>query len=352
MAINIAERNAYIRSQAQKMGLDPAAVAAIEHHEGGSGGIGDNNTSFGPFQMHEGGALPGQAGTGQHAQDWAWSDAGINAALQDMVKSGAKGLTGRAAVTAISTKFERPADPAAEIADAMSVYGKNINGGGTVRGFAGGGKNSGVASGPGGVHVDTATYRAQAAAVMQQQAMSTVSGQKQTDPTTGQPLPDMATQLQQLMSANTIATSPAGAHATGAVNIQAGGSTGSKAAAMALRQVGAPYVWGGENQKGAKGGAGAGFDCSGLVQWAYGALGIKLPRLAADQGKVGSKVSYSGSGGNLKPGDLLTESNGDHIVMYIGNGKVVQAPHTGQNVQISPLSWFPPGQYNASRIAG
>ena len=357
VSVNIAARNRYIEQQAARLNLDPKAVAAIEHHEGGSGAIGDNGTSFGPFQLHEGGALPKQAGTGAHAQAWAWSNAGISYALQEMAKV-AGGKTGKAAVTAISTRFERPADPAAEISDAMSVYGQEPGGGnvkGLLPGGSGFGGGKGVASG-GGIAFDAHTYKAQAAAALMQNALSEASGQTQVDPTTGQPLPPIDQQLEALRQANTVKNGGGagpGGMGHGALDISdKGSSTGAKAAAMAMRQIGAPYVWGGENAKGAAGGAGAGFDCSGLVQWAYGALGIKLPRLAADQGKMGQPVKYTGKGGNLKPGDLLVENNGDHIVMYAGNGKVVQAPHTGTNVQLSPLSWFPPDQFNARRIAG
>lgn len=113
---------ARIANQARALGLDPNAVLAIASHEGLGGGIGDNGTSFGPFQLHEGGALPTSVPLSQ-AQAWAWSPAGINYALGKMAGV-AKGLTGRQAVTAISTQFERPADPAAEIADAMAHYGK------------------------------------------------------------------------------------------------------------------------------------------------------------------------------------------------------------------------------------
>ncbi len=118
------------------------------------------------------------------------------------------------------------------------------------------------------------------------------------------------------------------------------GGVGSRASAIAIRQIGTPYVWGGESK--------AGFDCSGLVQFAYAKLGIKLPRTAAQQGQSGRSVSYA----NLKPGDLLVANSGDHVVMYAGNGQVVQAPHTGTNVGYAPLSYFPSSQYSARRIVG
>lgn len=110
-----------------RRGLDPSAVAAVASTEGGFGGPssapGDGGTSFGPFQLHAGGALPaGVAARGSgFAQRWAWSPAGISYAL-DRIASVAKGLGGQASVTAIVTKFERPADPTSQIAKALSRY--------------------------------------------------------------------------------------------------------------------------------------------------------------------------------------------------------------------------------------
>lgn len=111
----------YIRSRARRYGLDPRAVLAIGRVEGGLRryAVGDQGTSFGPFQLHRGGALPRGKGAA-----WAGSNAGIDYALRGM--SGvAKGLTGRAAVEAISRRFERPADPGAEIRKAMAFYGSS-----------------------------------------------------------------------------------------------------------------------------------------------------------------------------------------------------------------------------------
>ena len=104
--------------------LDPRAVLAIASHEGLGGGIGDNGTSFGPFQLHYGGAYPSNVaptGSPQASQAWAWSPQGINYAL-GQINQVAGGLTGYNAISNISRRFERPANPAAEIADAASKY--------------------------------------------------------------------------------------------------------------------------------------------------------------------------------------------------------------------------------------
>jgi hypothetical protein len=101
------------------------------------GAVGDNGTSFGPWQLHVGGALP----RGKTAA-WANSLAGIQYALRQMSASGARGLTGRAAVNAIAQRFERPADPAAEERVAMGYYQRP--------GFARGGGTFTPGAGPGG----------------------------------------------------------------------------------------------------------------------------------------------------------------------------------------------------------
>lgn len=117
MPLSDAALQDYIREQSIRRGLDPNAVLAVATVEGGfSGSIGDSGTSYGPFQLHVGGALPaGKTNT------WARSTAGINYAL-DKIAGVAKGLTGRDAINAIVTKFERPAAPQAEVSKAFNIY--------------------------------------------------------------------------------------------------------------------------------------------------------------------------------------------------------------------------------------
>jgi cell wall-associated NlpC family hydrolase len=179
-------------------------------------------------------------------------------------------------------------------------------------------------------HFDAALYTKQAAMMMLDDAAQRANGV--------QPTTDLFSQLEAARKAATTRVDVS--TGTAMPTAGAGGGLGGRVAAIAAKQIGTPYVWGGESK--------AGFDCSGLVQYAYAKLGIKLPRTAAEQGTAGRPVSYK----NLKPGDLLVENNGDHVVMYAGNGKVIQAPHTGTNVQSSPLSWFPSDQYYARRIVG
>ena len=94
---------------------------------------------------------------------------------------------------------------------------------------------------------------------------------------------------------------------------------------MEKKQLGVPYVWGGTSPND--------FDCSGLVQYVYKeTLGIFLPRTTYDQVNCGRAVSAN----ELKPGDLLFPHSG-HVQIYIGNGQVIHAPHTGDVVKISSL---------------
>lgn len=99
-----------------------------------------------------------------------------------------------------------------------------------------------------------------------------------------------------------------------------------------MSYLGTPYVWGGNSR--------SGLDCSGLVQQTYAAMGIDLPRLSADQIRAGQRVSFD----QLRPGDLVgwdnsSRNNGaDHIAIYAGNGKIIEAPRPGLAVRTRALS--------------
>ena len=76
------------------------------------------------------------------------------------------------------------------------------------------------------------------------------------------------------------------------------------------------------------------FDCSGLVQWAYGKAGISLPRVAADQARAGVEVNPS----DAQAGDLVFFGSPiHHVGIYLGGGKMVDAPHTGAAVRIDSV---------------
>ena len=114
----------------------------------------------------------------------------------------------------------------------------------------------------------------------------------------------------------------------------AGGPTGAEAVSVAERYLGVPYVWGGASPS-------TGFDCSGLVQYVYGQLGVSLPRTSQQQATVGAPVP---SLADAEPGDLLffpgtdgTAESPGHVGIYIGNGEMVDAPYTGATVQVQPV---------------
>ena len=126
----------------------------------------------------------------------------------------------------------------------------------------------------------------------------------------------------------------------------AAGTAGGIAVDWALAQVGTPYVWGGETP-------GVGFDCSGLVQAAYKVAGIALPRVAQDQYDVTAKL---GPGDPIRPGDLIFFGEGPadvtHVGIYIGNGQMVDAPHTGADVRVEATPTFPGRSWGSDVVVG
>jgi hypothetical protein len=116
--------SAYIRRRSKAFGLDPLAVLSVAAGEGLSGRPGDQNTSFGPFQLHYGGAYPSFAprGSPQQSQAWAMSPAGIDYALKQ-ISGVAGGMRGANAISQIISRFERPANIPASIAAALKRYG-------------------------------------------------------------------------------------------------------------------------------------------------------------------------------------------------------------------------------------
>jgi peptidoglycan DL-endopeptidase CwlO len=105
-------------------------------------------------------------------------------------------------------------------------------------------------------------------------------------------------------------------------------SIGAQALKFALSQIGKPYVWGAAGPNS--------YDCSGLVMWAYGKVGISLEHFTGDQWLEGEHVSRS----QLEPGDLVFFfPDISHVGLYLGNGLMVDAPSAGQDVQIQPIFW-------------
>jgi peptidoglycan DL-endopeptidase CwlO len=107
--------------------------------------------------------------------------------------------------------------------------------------------------------------------------------------------------------------------------------------AYAKKYLGVKYVWGGTSPRG--------FDCSGFTQYVFRSVGINLPRVSRDQQDVGTRVSLY----NLQKGDLVFRGNpAHHVGIYIGGGKVIHAPQTGDVVKIATYN---PAKYtNAVRV--
>jgi peptidoglycan hydrolase-like protein with peptidoglycan-binding domain len=114
-------------------------------------------------------------------------------------------------------------------------------------------------------------------------------------------------------------------------------SRGARAATVAQRYLGIPYRWGGESPR-------TGFDCSGFVQYVFSRVGVSLPRVVSAQYRVGQAVPRA----RLRPGDIVFFDGLGHDGIYIGHGRFVHSPHSGDVVKISSLreSWY------ASRWAG
>ena len=110
---------------------------------------------------------------------------------------------------------------------------------------------------------------------------------------------------------------------------------------IAMRYLGVPYVWGGSSP--------SGFDCSGLVMYAYSQMGISLPHYTGAQWNVGVPVSR----GDLQPGDLVFFDGLGHVGLYIGGNQFIHAPHSGDVVKISSISgWYADTYVGARRITG
>jgi cell wall-associated NlpC family hydrolase len=113
---------------------------------------------------------------------------------------------------------------------------------------------------------------------------------------------------------------------TGPTNTQA-----EKAVAFAYNQLGCPYVFGGT------GPCGSGFDCSGLTMQAWASAGVSIERTSEDQWASLPHVSTSA----LEPGDILVFTGASHVGIYVGNNMLIDAPHTGLDVEkVALTGWY------------
>jgi peptidoglycan DL-endopeptidase RipA len=134
------------------------------------------------------------------------------------------------------------------------------------------------------------------------------------------------------------------------VAVPAGGSV-KTVINRALSQLGVPYAWGGGNANGPTrgirdGGVAdahgdfnkVGFDCSGLMIYAFAGVGIRLPHYSGYQATSGRRVPLS----QMAPGDMLfwaSRGRIHHVALYIGNGQMVEAPYSGARVRITSVRY-------------
>jgi cell wall-associated NlpC family hydrolase len=114
---------------------------------------------------------------------------------------------------------------------------------------------------------------------------------------------------------------------------------GQRAVRIAASELGVPYRYGGSSP--------SGFDCSGLVAYVYAKLGISLPHNAAAQYSYGLSVDR----GHLKPGDLVFFHGLGHVGLYIGRGRIIHAPQSGERVSIQSLASRSGSVEGARRLA-
>jgi cell wall-associated NlpC family hydrolase len=181
----------------------------------------------------------------------------------------------------------------------------------------------------------------QASSALSQAQNLQASAQSQLSSLKGQ-IASLVKQQQEAQAAAQAAAQRAAATPPGSINTGGGGgagqnipnppsnlSAGARAVQYAESQVGVPYVWGAAAP-------GQGFDCSGLVMWAWGEAGVSLPHYSGAQMADTTPVPLA----DIEPGDLIFFGPGGdtHVAMYVGGGEIIQAPYTGADVGYASLA--------------
>jgi cell wall-associated NlpC family hydrolase len=164
------------------------------------------------------------------------------------------------------------------------------------------------------------------------QLIDSVTGKAPAPGQTSRPLPSPPPQPTPAAKKKKKASSPAPAAPAAPAVTVTGNGTVQQILDMGMGFLGVPYKWGGTDP--------SGFDCSGLLQYIFAKHGVRLPRVSSQQAQVGTAVSA----GDAQPGDLIAFDNSssrpgvDHIGVYLGGGKMLQAPRAGRNVEVVPVN--------------
>jgi cell wall-associated NlpC family hydrolase len=329
-----------IKQAAKANGLAWQPLAAIAHHESNlnPGAVGDQGTSFGLFQLHQGGALPAGTPTTQ-ATNPMWNASFAARAIKAL---NIQNLPYAQQTYQISKRFERPTDVAGETRDAndyLRALGGLQSAAPAATGAAPqptlqtaqqpGAPNPLSALSLGALQTSFDTQRQ--ANQRSLDALGKLSGH-QVQAAAG---PDLTSLIQQAQTSEASAPTQAkpqhvslAPHAKTPTGLDA---QGQKAVELAKTYLGTKYVFGGASPK-------TGFDCSGLLAWTWNKLGVKIPRTSEQQWHAGTPVAKDA----VQPGDAVffVHSDGDvgHVGMAIGNGQYIEAPHTGDVVKIANLA--------------
>ena len=152
-------------------------------------------------------------------------------------------------------------------------------------------------------------------------------------------LDSLTAQQQATVAVNTVGANGSTGTTTTATYTGPTSTQAEKAVAFAFAQLGKPYQWGGT-------GPGS-YDCSGLVQAAWAAAGVSIPRDTYEQWAALPHVPLSA----LEPGDLLYFEGIGHVAIYVGDGNAIDAPETGMDIRELPIStgWYQSNVVGAAR---
>ena len=299
------------------------ALVGIGHHESSLNprALGDGGTSYGLFQLHRNGGVLGSMSDAQ-ARSYFDPRRNVDFVLRAL-KSGRivhNGMTTAQAVDAISRRFERPANPTAEIAGALAFLRR----GGSSAGFPTSTASSSPTS-PFDASQSSSPFDAAAPTTPDPAFQIGLNAAKANQKLLNLPfirLPDVGGSIPMRAQLDQGVTAPPPI-----------AGVGGAIAAAAKNFLGIQYVWGGNTPK-------QGFDCSGLTKFVLAKFGVTIPRVAADQFNAGRSVQQS----QARPGDLIFFRHADgtvgHVGIMLGGGKFLHAPRRGDVVKISNLAGY------------